>query len=429
MIFSFKNLLHILRRYKTASILNLLGLSVAFTAFILIAMHVRYEYTYNQFPHQNRIFRFEYFRDSLQWEPNFSRPAAELMLTASPHIEAGGLLRVNLPVPFYITTEHDTLQQGIRASIERITPGFAQVFDFKILEGSASSLHNIDQVLIPQSLARKLFGTESAIGQTLKIEEFGSEGAWYDSPWGAQYPTRVTVGGVYQDFPSNSLVANHIYGKQDPRELISDWHMGVFYCYLKLDSPQSIDEILQNYLTRYPSEAGGDHMKAVRLRCVDELYFGEYISNDYVPHGNKTITDILLLIALLVILIASINFVNFSVALTPLRIKGINTQKVLVSGRQAAPGPDSGIAGHYVAGIPDCLVLGLEPARKPLARFIAGKLVIDGSQPAADRTDRPAGHRSRPLLGPLPGLAYDLVPAGPGAQRFLCRLRSRSIYS
>ena len=329
MIFSFKNLLHILRRYKTASILNLLGLSVAFTAFILIAMHVRYEYTYNQFPHQNRIFRFEYFRDSLQWEPNFSRPAAELMLTASPHIEAGGLLRVNLPVPFYITTEHDTLQQGIRASIERITPGFAQVFDFKILEGSASSLHNIDQVLIPQSLARKLFGTESAIGQTLKIEEFGSEGAWYDSPWGAQYPTRVTVGGVYQDFPSNSLVANHIYGKQDPRELISDWHMGVFYCYLKLDSPQSVDEILQNYLTRYPSEAGGDHMKAVRLRCVDELYFGEYISNDYVPHGNKTITDILLLIALLVILIASINFVNFSVALTPLRIKGINTQKVL----------------------------------------------------------------------------------------------------
>lgn len=328
MFFSLKSLCHILRRYKTASILNLLGLSVAFTAFILIAMHVRYEYTYNQFPHQDRIFRFEYFRDSLQWEPNFSRPASELMLTASPHIEAGGLLRVSLPVPFYITADEQAEQQGIRASVERITPGFTRVFSFEMLEG-LDTLSTLDQVLIPQSLARKLFGTQNAVGRSLQISEFGSDGRWYDSPWGARYPSQVTIGGVYRDFPSNSLIANHIYGKQDEQELKSNWSMGVFYCYLRLDSPKAVDEVIGNYLKRYPPQAGGDHLKAIRLRCVEELYFGEYISNDYIPHGNKTVTDILLMIALLVILIASINFVNFSVALTPLRIKGITTQKVL----------------------------------------------------------------------------------------------------
>ncbi len=326
--FSLRNLYHILKSYKTASLLNLLGLSVAFTAFILIAMHVRYEYSYNQFPLQDRIFRFEYFRDSIQWEPNFSRPASELMLTASPHIEAGGLLRVNLPVPFYITTDEKAEQQGIRASIERITPGFTRVFSFDMIEGD-DSLQTSDQVLIPQSLAHHLFGTQRAVGRSLQISEFGAEGQWYDSPWGARYPTHVTIRGVYRDFPSNSLIANHIYGKQDEQELKSNWNMGIFYCYLRLDSPHSVDEVIDNYLQRYPPKAGGDHMKAIRLRCVEDLYFGEYISNDYIPHGNKTVTDVLLMIALLVILIATINFVNFSVALTPLRIKGINTQKVL----------------------------------------------------------------------------------------------------
>ena len=84
--------------------------------------------------------------------------------------------------------------------------------------------------------------------------------------------------------------------------------MGIFYCYLRLDSPHSVDEVIDNYLQRYPPKAGGDHMKAIRLRCGEDLYFGEYISNDYIPHGNKTVTDVLLMIALLVILIATIEF-------------------------------------------------------------------------------------------------------------------------
>lgn len=329
MFSSFKNLLHVLNRYKAASLLNLLGLSVAFTAFLLVTMQVRYEYGYNQFPNQERIVRFEYFRDSMQWEPNFSRPVGELMLTASPHIEAAGLLRVNLGTPYYITAGDQSDRQGISEFVSRITPGLTEVFSFEMAEGSASTLQTTDQVLIPQSLARKLFGRESAVGQHLKISEFESSGGWYNSPWGAKYPANVTVGGVYRDFPSNSLVANHIYGKQDEQELTSDWHTGVFYCYLLLDSPDSAAEVIESYRNNYPKDAFAYNMDAIRLRPVSALYFGEYVLNDYIPHGNKTVTDILLLIALLVVMIASINFVNFSVALTPLRIKGINTRKVL----------------------------------------------------------------------------------------------------
>lgn len=62
---------------------------------------------------------------------------------------------------------------------------------------------------------------------------------------------------------------------------------------------------------------------------MTDLYFAEKAKGDTAPGGNKQLTDILLVVAVLILVVAVVNYVNFSVALTPARIRGINTQKVL----------------------------------------------------------------------------------------------------
>ncbi|MDR3194077.1 MAG: ABC transporter permease, partial [Tannerella sp.] len=81
-----RNFLSVLRRYKLATALNVLGLSVAFTAFMVIMMQVDYDRGFDCFHRDaDRIFRVETsFRGSAQ--VNLSRPLSEALLQSSPHI-------------------------------------------------------------------------------------------------------------------------------------------------------------------------------------------------------------------------------------------------------------------------------------------------------------------------------------------------------
>ena len=76
----------------------------------------------------------------------------------------------------------------------RVYPEYTDVFGFEMVEGKANALSEPEHVLIPQSIAKKLFGNESAINKQLRANDIN-----------------YTIGGVYKDFPSNTVVANNIY--------------------------------------------------------------------------------------------------------------------------------------------------------------------------------------------------------------------------
>ena len=232
----FRNFLTTLRRFKMASTLNILGLSVAFAAFILILMQVRYEYSFDRF-HKNadRIYRVEVHTSvgsvpimSLSFGPTFgggSVAGVEAHCMLTPII--GGV---------YATLERNGTKAGFMEQAFYASNGFLQVFTPELLEGTDRALAESEKVLLPASLARKFFGSEvGVLGRRISLD-FWDETRDYQ------------VGGVYRDFPDNSQIKNVIYISKSEREWQSlDWGTFNSYMYVLLHPGADVSSILAEW--------------------------------------------------------------------------------------------------------------------------------------------------------------------------------------
>lgn len=320
-----RNFLTTLKRFKTASVLNILGLSAAFAAFVLILMQVDYERSFDKFhPKSDRIYRVEISSPRRNipaglYAPTTPFPLAEAIRAAAPQVERVAVLD-GRQRPLNVVAERGGDRTVYEEVTREISPAFLDVFDVPMADGDAAhSMQDRGMALIPESMARKFFGDEQAVGKLLAPAET-------DSLVGIRQAVRV--GGVYRDFPRNSVLANDIYLPVGDEER-GMWHRSNYHTYVQLSSPDAREAVAQaiNRLD-YP---GKDSLAQFRLTLVSDIYYAGDILQDNVPKGSKTSADILLAIAVLVILIAGINFVNFSMALTPVRIKNINTRKILGS--------------------------------------------------------------------------------------------------
>ncbi|MCC8155340.1 MAG: hypothetical protein LIP01_14860 [Tannerellaceae bacterium] len=105
-----RNFLSVLKRFKMATVLNILGLTVAFAAFIVILIQVRYEYNFDRHhSNANRIYRVDTNLGGL-FGMIHSRPFVDEFVKSSPHIEKGGLIRPFNMVSYFYTLngEHKT---------------------------------------------------------------------------------------------------------------------------------------------------------------------------------------------------------------------------------------------------------------------------------------------------------------------------------
>lgn len=328
---TFKNLLHVLKRFKIATVTNLLGLSLSFLLFILISIHVRYEYGFDSsIVNRERIFQLENLRDDGIWESNFSRPQLERFIAASPYIEAAGITNnisyTSFTFGFSANSEPDAFTHMGR--IERIRRDYTNVFKFEIISGNTDCLEQPNGMLIPESMAHKLFGEEDPVGKPVYLTEFNDIGNNF-AMFGMNFNYTYTVGGVYRDFPENTRLKNAVYIPIMNEEMMDDWHTGSYYCYLLVSSPETAPAAVEQYVEQNKEFLRNLSIKDLRIRPLSELYFGKTVRSDSAPTGNKLRTNILFFIAILIIGIALANYINLSVALAPVRTKAITTQKVL----------------------------------------------------------------------------------------------------
>lgn len=314
-----RNLLSVLRRFKMATLLNVLGLSVAFAAFILIMMQVDYDRNFDRgIKGWDYIFRVEVAYQSGEKQAVINRPLAEAFIQSSPHIEAGSLIDPwGGEVSFY--TEENGTRNNFQERMTRVFPAYADVFTFDMLEGSADKLKEPAMVLLPRSLSSKLFGDRPAVGKQLRMTNSKDV---------------FTVGGVYRDFPDNSSVGNHIYCQMNPKanfQAFSNWN---YMLYVRLDDPANASGLFENFKEHFDVstlkkgfswEESGMYL---RLNPLTDVHFDSGVTYDRTSKASKSTIQVLFAIAILIIVIAGINFTNFSTALTPMRIKSINTQKV-----------------------------------------------------------------------------------------------------
>jgi putative ABC transport system permease protein len=319
-----RNFLFILNRFKTSSLLNIVGLTTALASFFIIAVHVYFEYSFEQcHPNADRIYRVE-MNVGDNGDVILPRPLSRAVIRSSPHILSGTLINPYLD-RFYITVENGGQSKGFRETFVTCNAGITQIFNFKMTEGRADCLNQPENVMIPQSMARRMFGGEPAIGKQITLTGY---------LWTKQNRGFLVVGGVYEDFPENTQLNNHIYTAIAEDDFtVNDWRSRNYICYLLLDENAKPEEVAENFNTTFDfsiltrEEAKAD--VSIRLTPLRSVYFSnEDASGQIIKSGNPATPLILLTIGLLIIVIAVINYTNFAMALAPRRMRSINTHKI-----------------------------------------------------------------------------------------------------
>lgn len=313
-----RNFLTLLKRFRLASTLNILGLAVAFAAFTVILMQVNYERGFDKFHSKaDRIYRLEGLdtdHERAYFASTHSRPVIDEFIRSSPHIRTGTL--VSDWGQQYITVERNGAKTGFFEYSRPCFPEIVQIFDFKMIEGDTSVMRKPAYALISSSMAERLYGTEPALDK-----QFTSAG------------TTFTVGGVYRDFPRNSQLKNGFYFNFGPGAT-NDWANQNYKAYILLDDPAHKEAVVENHRQNYVHKENDPYHYAndYRLNLLSDVFYSNDVDGmSPETNGDRSQTRLLLIVAFLVIAIAAINFVNFATALTPMRIKSINTQKVLGS--------------------------------------------------------------------------------------------------
>lgn len=316
-----RNFLSVLRRFKIAAFLNVAGLAVAFAAFLIILIQVNYERGFDTcHPTSDRVFRLD-LKGGGRFSTILPRGFVEVFLQSSPHIEAGSLLNPYVGEVYFTVLDQGD-KHGFKEVVQTCHPALLRVFDFPLIEGDIDCLKDPEKVAIPQSLAEKLYGKGSVVGKALRAEE---------DIW-SKNQTELTIGAVYRDFPGNTQLRNLIYTAIDPSYMVDSFGASNYVCYVRLDHPSAADDVVDNFNKHFDfAKIGRPEEKVTLIPLTDIYYKNESKDGMIFRSGDAEVTHLLFCIALLVIIVAAINFTNFSTALAPLRIKSINTQKVLGS--------------------------------------------------------------------------------------------------
>lgn len=324
----FKNFIITLKRFTTSSLLNILGLGVAFVTAYLIMVQLHYDFSFNKsIEDADRVFLIEMkssYEDD-KYHSFLSRPVGEAFCKGNPSIDKYGI------APPYSMNSPVVMQEG--ADYRRGTLGYTwgatasslDVLGVGALNGALDKLiESQENMALTESAAARL-GLD--VGGTFC---FGEE-------WN---PDKVlTVAAIIPDFPVNSdwkSVESIIDFGDMFIDNTSEWSFPYYIKLRSADDAATCLEVGKNKVREFlknnadPDEAGAedehDVADIIRIVPISDLYFMS--NSDSGTKGNKATSLTLLVIAILVIVIAFINFVNFFMAMVPRRLRGVNTHRV-----------------------------------------------------------------------------------------------------
>ena len=315
---------------KFYSAINIIGLTVGLTVGLLILLWVNDELSFDAFHTKApQIYQVEAqigTGTSTQVWSNVSGPIATFALKEIPGVENAVRLVGNNNYSLFKYADK-SLEPGDNGMFFA-DPSIFKVFDFKLLEGNANNpFPNIQSVLISQTTAKRFFGNTEAVGKIIKGDNRDN----------------FTVAGVFADVPQNSSIKfdmlfsidlrkKEYNGKGYWKSMDSDW--GDYYAntYLLLKpgvSPASVANILtQIHIKNQP---GPDASKVKFLaQPLTQLHL---YHADGTPSGIQTVR-VFLIVAILILLIACINYVNLSTARAMLRSKEVSIRKIIGAGKK-----------------------------------------------------------------------------------------------
>ena len=310
-------------KYKTNSLISITGLAIGIGCFLLLATYILHELRYDRFQEKgDRIVRVNLFYQSGDGEPVyiaitptavspvFSREFAEVEKGVRLYAMGG-----SAAVPVQYKDELFNEKKVLFAD-----SSFFDIFSFPFVEGDRiTALAQPNSVVIDETTARKYFGNESAIGKSVKMAE--------------KYTLQVT--GVVADIPSYSQIKFNWLASYStlPRSKTEAFDSANDYTYLLL-KPNAKVETLQAKVDGFVSKNLNnpqDPTSKVRLEleAFDKIHLYSKASNGLEASGNYKYIYILSGVALLILIIACINFINLVTARSAVRAREVGVRKVM----------------------------------------------------------------------------------------------------
>ncbi|MFD2872494.1 ABC transporter permease [Mucilaginibacter ximonensis] len=327
-----------IRRHKAYSAINVAGLAIGVAACLLIFVVVQFELSYEKFqPNYKNIYRVvlqQDFGEGIIYTEGSAYPMGDALRADFPDSKFAALNTTygsQITVPSTAGNVNADDKKFLESlGIMFIQPQFFEIFSYKWLNGDASVLGKPNMVVLSKSTAEKYFGDwRSAQGRILKMDNritLKVAGIIDDSPANSDFQLKVLV-----SFPT---LKSHLreYNSDDSWNIISS-NLQVFMMPPANTSVAALNARLKTFTTKHYGGRITDK-KLHFLQPLSDLHYNTQFGNSLGDHlTNKATIRTLSLIAVLIIVMASINFINLSTAQSVGRSKEVGIRKVLGSSR------------------------------------------------------------------------------------------------
>jgi putative ABC transport system permease protein len=320
----FKTAWRSLNKHKAYSLINVFGLTLGIASCLVIFLVVRYELGYDKFNIKaNRIYRVTL--NAIDFNPSVSMAIVPAMRNDFPELEAvsqvdyqpSGLIRIG-------QTKYNEKSYAFADEY------FTSVFDYNWIEGNArTALKEPNSVVLTKSIAKKYFGDKESMGMIINLEN--------------EYNLKVT--GVIRDLPGNThlpfnfLVSFETIRKEKEKQgAMSNfyWISGGGFAYIVTPKDLPVTQLQKRMPAFIEKNWGKDIAKDARLplQPLTDIHFDErYLNNTISATTSRQTYYALAAVAVLIIIIACINFINLAIAQAIKRAKEVGVRKVLGSSR------------------------------------------------------------------------------------------------
>ncbi|WPP49844.1 ABC transporter permease [Catalinimonas niigatensis] len=322
-----------LLKNKVFSFINILGLAIGIAACLLILQYVQWELSYDDF-HANkenlyRVKQNRYNKGVLttEWAAGCGAAGYELK-EGFEEVEEYATLRPTGGVVIY----KEATGGPVRHKEEKMyfaTASFLPMFSFDLLQGDeATALEKPYTAVISQAAAQRYFGEEDPIGKRISVND----------------QNEYEITGVFQDIPENShlkfdfLFSYSTFVGWAGEEVITAWQWDGFYTYLKLKDgtdPKALEAKIPALIEAKAGEelAAYDSDMDFYLQPLTDIHLTSNYMMEAEVNGDQEAVYALLIIAIFIILIAWVNYINLSTAKSVDRAKEVGIRKVMGSQR------------------------------------------------------------------------------------------------
>ena len=310
--------------------LNLLGLALGMAACLLILQYIDFEHSYNEFHEKgDEIYRISYSKEN---------NGVESFHTVLTYAGVGKLMQEQFPEvinftrlrPAGLINSRTLIKYGDRSfeesDIYYADASFFDLFSFKLIKGNPTQvLKEQFSVVITESMAQKYFGNENPIGKNLR------KGSNED----------FVVTGIMEDTPPNShmqiqMLLSHSTLAATQPEWWDDDNLGVFHghLYVLVKSGTNVDQFTAKFPQFVTDFIWGEEMQKTNAILklwampLKDIHLHSHIEHEAEMNGDVDIVNYLSLIAILILVIALVNYINLSTARAMERAREVGIRKV-----------------------------------------------------------------------------------------------------